>query len=215
MRFQTISAGDPAWLNLDALIILRVPGIGKVSERCLESLGVMVRLSVVLPLDLSFCSLNPLTLTAIPQTCADIFKNRAILHLLDYGVSGLLRAALGVTSNHVQPGERGDRKSIGCETSVLISLPLFRWPSSSQRWSQCRTFRDKSDADDIWKTLQKICVDLHESMVKLEFTGRTLSLKYKRHDYKRASLLLFLPFSFSLCLSLSLSCSLASLSRQA
>ncbi|KAJ7462246.1 IMS-domain-containing protein [Mycena galericulata] len=73
------------------LSIRRVPGIGRVSERLLESVGV--------------------------QTCGDIFTRRATLSLMDkqFGLMHLLRTYLGIASNSVQPPQREERKSIGAE----------------------------------------------------------------------------------------------------
>ncbi|KAJ6609876.1 hypothetical protein B0H10DRAFT_2294952 [Mycena sp. CBHHK59/15] len=73
------------------LSIRKVPGIGRVSERLLESIGV--------------------------KTCGDIFIYRATLSLLDkqFGLMHLLRTHLGIASNSVQPPQREERKSIGAE----------------------------------------------------------------------------------------------------
>ena len=73
------------------LSIRKIPGIGRVTERVLESMGV--------------------------KTCGDIFEHRAELYLMDkhLGVHHLLCAYLGIGSNHVEPNSRETRKSIGCE----------------------------------------------------------------------------------------------------
>ncbi|KAJ7287575.1 hypothetical protein C8J57DRAFT_1446287 [Mycena rebaudengoi] len=73
------------------LSIRRVPGIGRVSERLLQSIGI--------------------------QTCGDIFTYRATLSLMDkqFGLMHLLRTFLGISSNSVQPPQREERKSIGAE----------------------------------------------------------------------------------------------------
>ncbi|CED84193.1 Predicted DNA damage inducible protein [Phaffia rhodozyma] len=118
------------------LPIRKIPGIGRVSERCLEALGVI--------------------------TCGDIITKRAELHLLNYGVIELLKAGLGATSNVVEAGRREDRKSVGCE----------------------RTFREKSKREELIAIVEDVAEELTETLQKLEYTGKTLSLKYKTHDFK-------------------------------
>ncbi|KAJ7218103.1 IMS-domain-containing protein [Mycena pura] len=73
------------------LPIRRIPGIGRVSERLLESIGI--------------------------KTCGDIYTHRATLSLMDkqFGLMHLLRVHLGIASNSVQPPQREERKSIGAE----------------------------------------------------------------------------------------------------
>ncbi|KAI0630132.1 DNA/RNA polymerase [Trametes polyzona] len=73
------------------LSIRKVPGVGRVHERLLDSIGV--------------------------KTCGDIYTQRAVLFLLDkhFGLEFLLQAYLGIASNVVQPGQREERKSIGAE----------------------------------------------------------------------------------------------------
>ncbi|KAF4567617.1 hypothetical protein EYR40_006618 [Pleurotus pulmonarius] len=73
------------------LSIRKVPGIGRVNERLLESVGV--------------------------KTCGDVYTHRAVLYLMDkqFGLRFLLRTYLGIASNEVKPYERNERKSIGAE----------------------------------------------------------------------------------------------------
>ncbi|KAI0662336.1 hypothetical protein C8Q70DRAFT_1051797 [Cubamyces menziesii] len=73
------------------LSIRKVPGVGRVNERLLESIGI--------------------------ATCGDILQKRAVLFLLDkqFGLEFLLQAYLGIASNVVEPGQREERKSIGAE----------------------------------------------------------------------------------------------------
>ncbi|KAL0577017.1 hypothetical protein V5O48_004951 [Marasmius crinis-equi] len=73
------------------LSIRRIPGIGRVSERLLESIGV--------------------------QTCGDIYRQRGAISLLDnhFGLRHLLQTYLGIASNVVKPHSRDERKSIGAE----------------------------------------------------------------------------------------------------
>ncbi|KAI0645925.1 DNA/RNA polymerase [Trametes meyenii] len=73
------------------LSIRKVPGVGRVNERLLESIGI--------------------------KTCGDVFTQRAVLSLLDkqFGLVFLLQAYLGIASNIVEPGQREERKSIGAE----------------------------------------------------------------------------------------------------
>lgn len=73
------------------LSIRRVPGIGRVSERLLDSIGI--------------------------KTCGDIKTHRGTLSLMDkqFGLVHLLRVHLGIASNSVEPPQREERKSIGAE----------------------------------------------------------------------------------------------------
>lgn len=69
----------------------QVPGIGRVQERVLDSVGI--------------------------QNCGDIFPHRATIQLLNkhFSVEYLLHAYLGLGSTVVQPGVREERKSVGVE----------------------------------------------------------------------------------------------------
>jgi len=73
------------------LSIRKIPGIGRVNERLLESVGI--------------------------KTCGDIFTHRAVVSLMDrwLGMQFLLNTYLGIASNVVQPYHRAERKSIGAE----------------------------------------------------------------------------------------------------
>ncbi|KAI0295820.1 hypothetical protein B0F90DRAFT_1637231 [Multifurca ochricompacta] len=73
------------------LPIRKIPGVGRVHERLLDSIGV--------------------------KTCGDIYKCRDVLSLLDkqFGLHSMLRVYLGIASNVVQPWEREEKKSIGSE----------------------------------------------------------------------------------------------------
>ncbi|KAJ7593924.1 IMS-domain-containing protein [Mycena floridula] len=73
------------------LPIRKIPGIGRVSERLLDSIGI--------------------------KTCGDIYTYRGMLQLLDkqFGLKFLLQTYLGIASNIVEPNLREDRKSIGAE----------------------------------------------------------------------------------------------------
>ncbi|KAI0085191.1 IMS-domain-containing protein [Irpex rosettiformis] len=73
------------------LPIRKVPGIGRVNERLLDSIGI--------------------------KTCGDIYTHRATASLMDkqFGLVFLLQTYLGIASNIVQPFQREERKSIGTE----------------------------------------------------------------------------------------------------
>jgi len=77
------------------LPIRKIPGIGRVSERLLDSIGV--------------------------KTCGDIYKCRGVLLLLDkqFGLHSMLRVHLGIASNVVQPRAREETKSLGSERSLI------------------------------------------------------------------------------------------------
>ncbi|KAI0355704.1 DNA/RNA polymerase [Trametes cingulata] len=120
------------------LSIRKVPGVGRVNERLLESIGV--------------------------KTCGDIFKHRAVLHLLDkqFGLEFLLQAYLGIASNVVQPWVREERKSIGAE----------------------RTFHALSDTAKIYAKLEEVAAELEHDMEEGGWTGKTITLKYKLDTFQ-------------------------------
>ncbi|KAJ7725863.1 DNA/RNA polymerase [Mycena maculata] len=120
------------------LPIRRVPGIGRVSERLLESIGI--------------------------KTCGDIYTYRATLSLMDkhFGLLHLLRVHLGIASNSVQPRQREERKSIGAE----------------------RTFQPLGDKEKILEKLEEVCTELESDMEETQWTGRTITLKYKLDTFE-------------------------------
>ncbi|KAF9793195.1 hypothetical protein BJ322DRAFT_997410 [Thelephora terrestris] len=73
------------------LPIRKIPGIGRVTERLLDSIGI--------------------------KACGDVYAHRAVLLLMDkeFGMQSLFSAYLGIGSNVVEPWARGERKSIGAE----------------------------------------------------------------------------------------------------
>ncbi|KAI0690534.1 hypothetical protein BC835DRAFT_1307867 [Cytidiella melzeri] len=73
------------------LPIRKIPGVGRVNERLLDSIGI--------------------------KTCGDIYTHRATVSLMDkqFGLMFLLQTYLGIASNVVQPLQREERKSIGAE----------------------------------------------------------------------------------------------------
>ncbi|KAJ7783089.1 IMS-domain-containing protein [Mycena metata] len=120
------------------LPIRRVPGIGRVSERLLESIGI--------------------------KTCGDIYTYRATISLMDkqFGLLHLLRTHLGIASNSVQPPQREERKSIGAE----------------------RTFPPLADKQKILEKLNEVCAELESDMEETQWTGRTITLKYKLDSFE-------------------------------
>lgn len=75
---------------MDSLPCRKIPGIGRVNERILESLGV--------------------------TTCGEIWGKRVELWLaLDGKIDWLLKAHLGLGNTVVEPGKREERKSVGRE----------------------------------------------------------------------------------------------------
>ncbi|KAF5380614.1 hypothetical protein D9615_004634 [Tricholomella constricta] len=90
-QFELPSNKESILSFLHDLSIRKIPGIGRVNERLLESIGI--------------------------QTCGDIFIHRATIFLMEkqFGRQYLFRTYLGITSNVVEPMARGGRKSIGAE----------------------------------------------------------------------------------------------------
>ncbi|WWD17130.1 hypothetical protein CI109_101567 [Kwoniella shandongensis] len=120
------------------LPVRKIPGFGRVTERCLEGLGV--------------------------ETCGDIYTHRAELLVMDhwFGFRGLCKAYLGIADNNVAPGKREERKSVGVE----------------------RTFRDKTDDEDILNELAEIAEELEKDLERLQYSGKTVTVKYKLHTFE-------------------------------
>lgn len=117
--------------------VRKIPGYGRVTERCLEGLGV--------------------------ETCGDIWTHRATLLAMNYwfGFRGLCQSYLGISDNKVAPGKREERKSVGVE----------------------RTFRDKSQEEDILAMLAEIADELEKDLKGTQYAGKTVTVKYKVSDY--------------------------------
>lgn len=95
------------------LPIRKIFGIGRVSERVLDAVGLKVVKHYLVLISIA-------QLTICWQTCGDIYTYRATVALLDkeLGLKSLLRSHLGIASNVVAPHAREDTKSIGSERSV-------------------------------------------------------------------------------------------------
>ena len=98
------------------LPIRKIPGIGRVNERLLDSIGVKVLAPFII------AGLYFTQLSVHFQTCGDIYKCRGVLSLLDkqFGLHSMLRVHLGIASNVVQPWAREEKKSIGSERSLAL-----------------------------------------------------------------------------------------------
>ncbi|KAG6885912.1 hypothetical protein C0993_007930 [Termitomyces sp. T159_Od127] len=90
-QFELSFDPDSILSFLRDLPIRKIPGVGRVYERLLESIGI--------------------------KTCGDIYTHRVIIYLMDkqFGSLYLFRIYLGVTSNTVKPTTREEKKSIGAE----------------------------------------------------------------------------------------------------
>lgn len=98
------------------------------------------------------------------KVCGDAYTHRGVIKLMDryIGFRYMMRAYLGLGNNVVEPGKREDRKSVGCE----------------------RTFREKSNSDEILDMLREIADSLEEDLKRTGFSGRTVVVKYKLHTYE-------------------------------
>ncbi|CAH7673310.1 expressed protein, partial [Phakopsora pachyrhizi] len=78
---------------MENLPVRKVPGIGRVTERWLEAVGVKI--------------------------CGDVWKFRGKLYLMKSEASFdlLIRAYLGIGKTEIRPSARQSRQSVGCETS--------------------------------------------------------------------------------------------------
>ncbi|THH08373.1 hypothetical protein EW145_g2752 [Phellinidium pouzarii] len=88
-QFHLSSEREAVVAFMRDLPIRKLPGVGRVNERLLESIG----------------------------SCGDIYEHRAVIWLMDhyFGKTFLFKAHLGIASNVVQPYQREERKSIGAE----------------------------------------------------------------------------------------------------
>ena len=80
----------------------------------------------------------------------------------------LSKAYLGIADNAVAPGKRGERKSVGVERQVYLRKPLID-----------STFRDKTQDEDIMATLDEIAEELGKDLERLQYAGKTVTVKYK------------------------------------
>ena len=153
------------------LPIRKIPGVGRVNERLLDSIEVKVSYIIV-----NVVIVNEYHL----ETCGDIFTHRAAIYLMDkhFGLGFLLRTYLGVASNIVQPHQRDERKSIGAERCDLRSKAFLR----SERLY--RTFSPLGDKQKILEKLEEVAEELEEDMETNGWTGRTVTLKYKLDTYQ-------------------------------
>ena len=103
-----------------------------------------------------------------------------MLALLDkqFGLHSILRVYLGVASNVVQPWAREEKKSIGSERSRTLQL------TTTVSHSFIRTFRAISEKEKILDKLEDIAAELEDEMERGEWTGRTVTLKYKLDTYE-------------------------------
>lgn len=159
------------------LPIRKIPGIGRVSERLLDSITVKVR-----------CAFNHRRLVIRSsfrlmrfQTCGDIYKCRGVLSLLDkqFGLHSMLRVHLGIGSNVVQPWAREEKKSIGSERSSATTSR-----NSSSLTLSIRTFKAISEKERILLKLEDIAAELEDDMEREGWAGRTVTLKYKLDTYE-------------------------------
>lgn len=114
------------------LPIRKVPGVGRVTERMLQALGV--------------------------ETCGDIWKLRVRIALVlgDASLEWLLRYNLGIASSVVEPGKREERKSVGREHTFK---PTSDIPTLFEllRASADQVEKDLKKLDFVGKKVTLIC----------------------------------------------------------
>ncbi|WVN87573.1 uncharacterized protein L203_102756 [Cryptococcus depauperatus CBS 7841] len=98
------------------------------------------------------------------KSCGDIYDKRAELLVMNHwlGFRGLCRTYLGIADNNVTPRKREERKSVGVE----------------------RTFRNKTNDEDIMNTLSSIVDELERDLGRLRYVGKTITVKFKLHTYE-------------------------------
>lgn len=112
-----------------------------------------------------------------------MYTHRAVALLMDkeFGMRSLFSAYLGIGSNVVEPWGRGERKSIGAERSVWTHEPWVRAPTFN---ISHRTFEPLADKIEILRKLEEVAEELEHDMVRKGWTGRTVTLKFKRSTYE-------------------------------
>lgn len=92
-QFESPSTREGAMNFMKDLPVRKVPGIGRVTERWLEVMGVV--------------------------KCGDIWDQKAKLLLMrsEVGFELLIKAYLGLGETDIKPSQREDRQSVGCESS--------------------------------------------------------------------------------------------------
>ncbi|KAI9606995.1 hypothetical protein KEM48_001665 [Puccinia striiformis f. sp. tritici PST-130] len=137
-QFECPSTRDDAMKFMRDLPVRKVPGIGRVTERWLEVLGV--------------------------KKCGDIWEQKSKLLLMRSEVSfdSLLRAYLGLGQTDIKPSLRESRQSVGCETS----------------------FKSLSKKEDFLQKLKELSQELAADLSRLQFAGRTLTLKIKLDTFE-------------------------------
>lgn len=131
----------------------KIPGIGRVTERVLASLGV--------------------------NTCGDVWSSRTMLHLTLGDIDWLYSAYLGIHSNVVEPAKRGERRSVGREhtfrpTSNVSDLKDFL------RQSAVQVARDLERLDYRGKTITLTCKT--DKFQRFTRAKTVLSYKHKEDD---------------------------------
>ena len=108
------------------LPIRKIPGVGKVNERLLDSIGIKVYLGT--------SSYTRGSRGKLVDMRGHI-HHRATLQLMDkqFGLHFLLQTYLGIASNIVEPGQREERKSIGAERSGPRNMDVMRQSDISQQ----------------------------------------------------------------------------------
>ncbi|PKI83577.1 DNA-directed DNA polymerase [Malassezia vespertilionis] len=124
---------------LAQLPVRKVPGIGHVTERLLEAIGV--------------------------ETCGDLWARRVVLSMCMDSFSLLLSIAMGISSSHVAPPGRAQRKSVGSES----------------------TFTPTSDATLLDMQLHLACTRLAQELCDKSLRARSVSLVGKHDTYERFS----------------------------
>ncbi|CAO1617615.1 unnamed protein product [Sympodiomycopsis kandeliae] len=114
------------------LPIRKIPGVGRVTERMLQSIGV--------------------------ETCQDIWKLRVEIALVlgDGSLEWLLKYYLGIASSIVEPGKREERKSVGREHTFKPTSDVDQLFELLKQSSQ-QVEKDLKHLDFVGKKVTLIC----------------------------------------------------------
>ncbi|GJJ06399.1 hypothetical protein Clacol_000590 [Clathrus columnatus] len=164
-QFQLLFNRDAILSFMRDLPIRKIPGIGRVTERLLDAIGI--------------------------KTCGDIYSQRAVLFLLDkqFHSESLFLTYLGIASNVVQPMHRNERKSVGSERTFD---PINDPGLILQRLEQCAQDLEGDLEDKGWAgqtVTLKYKLDTYQAIVILRLTVFTRAKSLTRFVSTKKELL--------------------------
>lgn len=121
------------------------------------------------------------------QTCEDLYKQRALLHLVFSQTmsQSFLRISLGIGSTYLS--NDSERKSISTERlgKPLEYAPIYIIQCSRKLFpSTCRTFREISSPTEMLQKCEELCEALETDAKRQNIKGLTVTLKVKTVEFE-------------------------------